>query len=267
MLIFPPLSGIVWTSPRFHIGGASVQTSQCRAVLQPEVTNFVERGFETPVAARAARLRTVVDDRWATDEDLIAALRAGDKDAFRALVDTLHAPLVRLARMYVSTATAEDAVQDTWVSVVRSIGSFEGRASLKTWVFRVMLNRVRTLARRDAKTVPFATAGFESEPGPSVDPRRLVHPDLGAHHWVGVPARWDLLPEQQLVSAEVRSVIADALQKVPNAQREVLTMRDIEGWSSEETCDALGISAVNQRVLLHRGRASLRVVLEDYLND
>ncbi|MCB0949296.1 MAG: RNA polymerase sigma factor [Mycobacterium sp.] len=212
-------------------------------------------------------MRTVVDDRWATDDELIAALRKGDGGAFQALVDTLHAPLVRLARMYVSTATAEDAVQDTWVAVVRSIGAFEGRASLKTWVFRIMLNRVRTLARREAKTLPFATAGPETDPHPSVDPRRLVHPELGAHHWVDVPARWELLPEQRLMSAEVRSVIIEAMQKVPDAQREVLTMRDIEGWSSQETCEALGISAVNQRVLLHRGRASLRAVLEDYLND
>ncbi len=226
----------------------------------------MERGFEATVVTRAAGLRTVVDDRWPTDADLITALQAGDKDAFKALVDTLHAPLVRLARMYVSAPTAEDAVQDTWVSVVRAIGSFEGRASLKTWVFRVMLNRVRTLARRESNTVPFAAAGFESDAHPSVDPRRLVHPELGAHHWVGVPARWDLLPDHRLMSAEVRSVIDDALSKIPKSQREVLTMRDIEGWSSEETCEALGISAVNQRVLLHRGRASLRVALEDYLN-
>lgn len=213
-----------------------------------------------------ALTRTVVDDRWATEADLIAALKAGDGHAFRALVETLHAPLVRLASVYVSRATAEDAVQDAWVSVVRSVGKFEGRASVRTWVFRVVLNRVRTLARRDATTAPFAIAGPEADPHPSVDPQRLVHPEFGPYYWREVPARWDLLPEQQLMSAEVRAVVADAIQKLPDAQREVVAMRDLEGWSSEEACEALGISAVNQRVLLHRGRTALRAILEEYLH-
>lgn len=169
--------------------------------------------------------------------------------------------------MYVSRATAEDAVQDAWVSVVRSIGKFEGRASVRTWVFRVVLNRVRTLARKEASTVPFATAGPEADPRPSVDPQRLIHPDLGAHYWPDVPARWDLLPEQRLISAEVRAVVADAVQKLPDTQREVVSMRDLEGWSSEETCEALGISAVNQRVLLHRGRTAVRTILEEYFHE
>lgn len=215
----------------------------------------------------AEPMRTVADDRWATEADLIAALKAGDTEAFRALVETLHAPLVRLASVYVSRATAEDAVQDAWVSVVRSIGTFEGRASVRTWVFRVVLNRVRTLARKEVNTVPFAIAGPEVDSRRSVDPQRLIHPELGPHHWHDVPARWDLLPEQRLMSAEVRSVVVDALEKLPDAQREVVSMRDLEGWSSEETCEALGISAVNQRVLLHRGRTALRAVLEEYLHD
>lgn len=112
----------------------------------------------------ATSARTVADDRWATEADLIAALKAGDSQAFCALVDALHAPLVRLASLYVSRATAEDAVQDGWVSVVRSIDKFEGRASVRTWVFRIVLNRVHTLARKEARMAPFATAGSESEP-------------------------------------------------------------------------------------------------------
>ncbi|RUP33106.1 MAG: RNA polymerase sigma factor [Mycolicibacterium sp.] len=215
----------------------------------------------------ATSARTVADDRWATEADLIAALKAGDSQAFCALVDALHAPLVRLASLYVSRATAEDAVQDGWVSVVRSIDKFEGRASVRTWVFRIVLNRVHTLARKEARMAPFATAGSESEPRPSVEPHRLAHPVLGAHYWADVPVRWDLLPEEELISAEVRSVVADALQRLPGAQREVVSMRDLEGWSSEETCEALGISAVNQRVLLHRGRTALRALLEEFLND
>ena len=215
----------------------------------------------------AVTTRTVRDDRWATEGDLIAALKAGDGQAFSALVEALHAPLVRMASVYVPRTIAEDAVQDAWLSIVRSIGKFEGRASVRTWVVRVVLNRVRTLARAQVNTVPYATAGPETDVRPSVDPQRLVHPELGPHYWPDVPARWDQLPEQRLMSAEVRSMVADGLQKLPSAQREVVSMRDVEGWSSEETCEALGISAVNQRVLLHRGRAALRAILEEYLHD
>lgn len=212
-------------------------------------------------------IRTVVDDRWASEDEFVDALRAGDTEAFRLLVDTMHAPLVRMARIYLSASIAEDAVQDTWTSVVRTIGSFEGRSTVKTWVFRIMLNRIRTLARTQGRTVPFAVAGPEADPYPSVDPNRMVHAELGAHHWSDVPARWDLLPEQRLLSREVRTLISHALAKLPDAQREVVSMRNVEGWTSEEICDALGISAVNQRVLLHRGRAALRAALEEYLDD
>lgn len=210
---------------------------------------------------------TVVDDRWITEDEFVSALQSGDTEAFRLLVATMHAPLVRMARIYLPASVAEDAVQDTWTSVVRTIGAFEGRATIKTWVFRIMLNRIRTLARIQGRTVPFATAGPESDPHPSVDANRMVHPELGPHHWPDVPARWDLLPEQRLLSGEVRTVISEAITKLPAAQREVVTLRDVEGWTSEETCEALGISAVNQRVLLHRARAALRAVLEEYLND
>ncbi|WP_301149811.1 RNA polymerase sigma factor [Mycobacterium simiae] len=181
------------------------------------------------------RARTVADDRWESEADLIAALKAGDAQAFNALVETLHAPLVRMASVYVNRTTAEDAVQDAWLSVVRSIGKFEGRASIRTWVIRVVLNRVRTLARRQPDTVPYATAGPEIDGRPSVDPARMVHHDLGAHHWRDVPGRWDLLPEERLMSAEVHAVVLDGMRKLPSAQREVVSMRDIEGLSSEET--------------------------------
>ncbi|MEM6110294.1 sigma-70 family RNA polymerase sigma factor [Mycobacterium sp. 050272] len=213
------------------------------------------------------RTRTVVDDRWASEDEFIGALQGGDGEAFRLLVATMHAPLVRMARIYLPASIAEDAVQDTWTSVVRTIGVFEGRSTVKTWVFRIMLNRVRALARTQGRTVPFATAGPEADSHPSVDPSRMVHPELGAHHWSDVPARWDLLPEQRLLSGEVRTVISEAMAKLPDGQREVVSMRDVEGWTSEEICDALGISAVNQRVLLHRGRAALRTALEEYLDD
>ncbi|WP_278314747.1 RNA polymerase sigma factor [Lolliginicoccus levis] len=211
-------------------------------------------------------MSTVEDDRWPTDTDLLAALRAGDTDAFTALVDALHAPLVRLARVYVTPALAEDAVQDTWVNVIRGLHRFEGRSSLKTWIYRIMLNRVRTLATREGRLIPFATAGPEVDTRPSVDPDHLDHPEHGAHYWPDAPPRWDLLPEQHLMSREVHDVVAKALATLPASQREVVVMRDIEGWTSAETCASLGISGANQRVLLHRGRAAIRTALEVYLS-
>ena len=205
--------------------------------------------------------------RWSNEADLVAALQAGDDNAFRHLVESLHAPLVRMARMYVHEALAEEVVQDTWLAVARSADSFEGRASLKTWVFRIMLNKVRTMAKRESKVVPYASVGPAVDARPSVPPDRLVHPDLGVGYWPHAPARWDTRPEEQLMAGETMTVVKGAIAKLPDAQREVITLRDIEGWTSEEVCEALGVSSVNQRVLLHRARASVRAALEEYFND
>ena len=197
---------------------------------------------------------------------LLAALRRRDADAFRGLVRSLHAPLVRLARLYVPAALAEEVVQDTWLAVAQSIGGFEGRAALKNWVYRIMLNKVRTLAKRETRIVPFASVGPNLDVAPSVEPDRLVHPELGAGYWPEAPARWETRPEEQLLASETMAVVTEAVAKLPDAQREVITLRDLEGWSSQEVCDALGISSVNQRVLLHRARAVVRSALEDYFN-
>jgi RNA polymerase sigma-70 factor (ECF subfamily) len=208
-----------------------------------------------------------VSDRWSSEADLVAGLRAGDSDAFRHLVESLHAPLIRMARMYVHEALAEEVVQDTWLAVIRSAVGFEGRATLKTWVFRIMLNKVRTMAKRERKVVPYASVGPAVDATPSVPPDRLVHPDLGVGYWPQAPARWDTRPEEQLLSGETMTVVKGALAKMRDAQREVMTLRDIEGWTSEEVCEALGVSSVNQRVLLHRARASVRAALEEYFNE
>lgn len=206
------------------------------------------------------------DGRWRDEPALLAALRLRDADAFRHLVRSLHAPLVRLARLYVPAALAEEVVQDTWLAVAQSIGGFEGRAALKTWVYRIMLNKVRTLAKRESRIVPFASVGPNLDVAPSVEPDRLVHPDLGAGYWPEAPARWETRPEEQLLAGETMAVVTEAMAKLPDAQREVITLRDVEGWGSQEVCDALGISSVNQRVLLHRARAVVRGELEDYFN-
>lgn len=199
---------------------------------------------------------------------IVDGLRAGDPAVFRALVTDLNPGLVRMARLYVSPALADEVVQETWLAVVRSIGTFEGRAKLKTWIYRIMLNKVRTVAARESKIVPFTAVGPTSDDdAPSVDPDRLVHPDLGRGYWPEAPPRWDQLPAEQLEGVEVHKRIEACLSQLPAAQREVLSLRDLEGWTSDEVCNALGISSVNQRVLLHRGRVALRTMLEEYLHD
>ena len=207
------------------------------------------------------------DERWAHEPTLVSALQAGDGAAFRFFVESLHAPLIRMARIYVPAALAEEVVQDTWLAVTRSVGSFEGRASLKTWVYRIMLNKVRTLATREHKIIPFASVGPGIDAAPSVEPERLLHPEFGAGYWPAPPSRWDTRPEHQLMAAETMKVVGEAIAQLPAAQREVISLRDIEGWSSDEVCNALGVSSVNQRVLLHRARASVRAALEEYFDD
>lgn len=209
---------------------------------------------------------SVQDPRWKSEPDLVDAIRCGDGDAFGALVGSLHTPLVRMARIYVPAALAEEVVQDTWLAVVRAIDKFEGRASLKSWVYRIMLNKVRTLARRESRIVPFAAVGPAVDSSPALDPERLVHPDLGPSYWPAAPTRWDDMPEERLLSGEIAELVAGAIAELPGAQREVVALRDVEGWTSEEVCEALGVSSVNQRVLLHRGRSRIRTVLEEYFD-
>ena len=196
------------------------------------------------------------------DADLVEALRAGDPDAFRTVVSDYNPGLVRMASTYVPAALAEEVVQDTWAAVVRAIDTFEGRSSLKTWIYRIMLNKVRTLATREAKIVPFAALGHTgSDDEASVDPDRLRRPGKPGH-WSEPPTRWHELPAEHLEAEETLREILAAIEQLPPAQREVVELRDVQGWSPEEICNTLGISSVNQRVLLHRGRTALRRMLE-----
>jgi RNA polymerase sigma-70 factor (ECF subfamily) len=206
------------------------------------------------------------------DLRLVEALRNGDEAAFVTLIDQYHMPLLRLALLYVpERALAEEVVQDTWIGVLQGIRRFEGRSSLKTWLFRILMNRARTLAQREGRSVPFSSlADFEGEPLDGlVEADRFLPPDhpQWPGGWVSFPTSWDDLPEDHLLSQETRGRIDQAVQALPPAQREVITLHDIEGCSSEEVCGLLGISAVNQRVLLHRARAQVRRALAHYFKE
>ncbi len=210
----------------------------------------------------------------ASDEDdarLVEALRAGDEAAFVALVERYHASLVRLAMLYVpNRAAAEDVAQETWLGVLRGIARFEARSSLKTWLFRIMTNRARTRGQREARSVPFSALWSPADDGeePSVEPERFQPTEGAAYpgHWASPLRRWDGSPEEWLLSRETRSAVQHAIERLAPAQREVITLRDLEGWSSDEVCNALGISDTNQRVLLHRARSKVRHELDRYLS-
>jgi len=204
-----------------------------------------------------------------TDAQLVERLRRGDEQAFGTLVDAYTPALLRLARSFVpSRAVAEEVVQETWLGVLNGLDRFEGRAALKTWIFKILVNTARTRGARERRSVPFsALASVEEGAGEaSVDPDRFFAADHDRYpgHWSLGPARWET-PEEDLLAAETREVILAAVEELPQAQRAVITMRDIEGWPAEEVCDALEVSEVNQRVLLHRARTKVRAALERHL--
>jgi RNA polymerase sigma-70 factor (ECF subfamily) len=201
------------------------------------------------------------------DRELVSALRRGDEAAFMDLVEELGPMLLGVARMYVpSTAVAEEVVQETWIGVLNGIDRFEGRSSLKTWIFRILANIAKTRGERERRSVPFSSAAGAAGDEPSVDPDRFVGAgDEQAGAWALAPVRWPG-PEESLLSGETRDVILAAIDKLPPAQREVITLRDVDGWSSEEVRNALEISETNQRVLLHRARSKVRGAIEQHLN-
>jgi RNA polymerase sigma-70 factor (ECF subfamily) len=194
------------------------------------------------------------------DEQILAALKRGDEAAFIQLVERHQALMLRVARRYVrSPAVAEEVVQETWLGVLNGLHRFEGRASLKTWIFRILTNRALSRAEREGRTVPMSS--FE----PAVDPDRFRpegEPYPGG--WKTFPASWDGLPEERLLARETLALVGDAIAALPERQHLVILMRDIEGWSAGEVCEALEISEANQRVLLHRARSKVRRVLESY---
>lgn len=210
--------------------------------------------------------QNVTDD----DAQLIEAIKRHDEVAFAKLVERYQATLLRIALVYAGDrAVAEDIVQDAWVGVLAGIAKFEGRSSFRTWLFRILVNRARTRAGREGRTIPFsalADGGLESN-APSVPARRFCGSDSEwAGHWSVPPNAWGSSPEEQLLARETQDLISRELVRLPPAQREVITLRDVNGWSAEEVCNVLGLTETNQRVLLHRARSRVRASLESYLD-
>jgi RNA polymerase sigma-70 factor, ECF subfamily len=202
----------------------------------------------------------------AAEAQLLEALRAGDEGAFAVLVREYQPSLVRVARMYVSSqAAAEEVAQETWLGVLNGLDRFEGRSSLRTWIFRILANIAKTRAVRDGRTLPFSALQDPARvPEAAVEADRFLDPEhpRWPGHWAAKPTSW---PEDALVAAETRERLAEAIEALPATQRAVISLRDIEGWSSEEVRNALDLSETNQRVLLHRARSKVRAALESYL--
>jgi RNA polymerase sigma-70 factor (ECF subfamily) len=197
------------------------------------------------------------------DSQLVPRLRAGDGQAFRQLVAAYHAKMVRVAQSYVrSPAVAEEVVQDTWLAVMKGIDGFEGRAALKTWIFRILANQARSRGQREQRTVPLSSLAGELDDGrPSVPADRFAGP-AGRGMWAQPPERWSDQPEGMVLSGATFALVSATVQKLPEYQQRVFVLRDMEGWSSSEVQAVLEISDVNQRVLLHRARSRVRAALE-----
>ncbi len=202
------------------------------------------------------------------DDALVAALRAGDESAFAGLVDRYYGPMLRLARQFVATKeAAEDVVQETFLGVIQGIDRFEGRSSLRTWMFRILVNRARTRGEREGRTRPFSalSLGLDTDE-PAVDPDRFVREGRWSGFWSAPPSPAEL-PEASVLAGELGAQLQAALDTLPAAQRVVIDLRDVKGFSSAEVCELLDISEGNQRVLLHRARSKARAAFEQLLGD
>lgn len=223
----------------------------------------------SPVLQVATRVK--LTDLVASDDDphLIELLRNGNEEAFVALIDRYSATMLHLAMFYVMAwPVAEEVVQETWMSVFEHLGHFEGRSSLKTWMFRILTNCAKTWAQREGRSIPFSSHSGNStdHAEPAVEPDRFLPAD---HHWAGhwVSVNREEMPEERLLSQEARLCLERAIEALPPNQREIIILRDIEGWTSDEICSTLGISEGNQRVLLHRARSKVRSALEKYFQE
>jgi RNA polymerase sigma-70 factor (ECF subfamily) len=220
------------------------------------------RRYRPPTATGPPR-ETARDE----DAELLRALRVGDEQAFAALVAKYGPSLLRLALLYVSSrAVAEEVVAETWLAVFTGLERFEGRSTLKTWLFRILTNKAKTRGQREARTLPFsAFAADGDEDEPAVDADRFLGPAQRlAGHWSAPPRA---VPEERLLAGEARARIEAAIAALPPNQRAVITLRDVEGLSADEACSVLGLSETNQRVLLHRARAKVRAAFERYLQE
>lgn len=204
-----------------------------------------------------------------TDDAIVAGVRSGDEAVFAQLLNDWSRSMLLLARTYVATdASAEDVVQDTWLAVIRGIDRFEGRSSLRTWVYRILVNTAKKRGVRESRTFPWSNVATEDEgPGPTLDPAVFRDAaDRWPGHWRSFPPQWRS-PEGTVLDGEVLAQVRTAIDALPERQRMVITLRDVMGHSSDEVCQMLEITGANQRVLLHRGRAAIRTRLAPYLAD
>jgi RNA polymerase sigma-70 factor (ECF subfamily) len=194
----------------------------------------------------------------ASESELLARLRAGDERAFELLVARHHRTMLSVARMYVSSrAVAEEVVQEAWLGVIKGLGRFEGRSTLRTWILQIVANLARTRGTREARSIPYA---------PAVDPERFQGPgERFPGGWRSFPSDWRALPEEALLERETLRVALDTIEGLPAAQRTVIAMRDIQGCEPDEVCAVLDLTEGNQRVLLHRARSRVRAALEGHL--
>jgi RNA polymerase sigma-70 factor (ECF subfamily) len=201
------------------------------------------------------------------DQELLERLKAGDENAFMTLVDKYGPLMLRIALGHVRTrAVAEEVVQEAWLGVLQSLDRFEARSSLKTWVLAILVNKAKTRGVREARIVPFASLATEGDE-PAVEPDRFRgREDAFTGHWRAYPGNWGAAPDVALQDRETLHVAMRAIAALPPAQRTVIRMRDVEGYSSDEVCAALELSAGNQRVLLHRARSRVRAELEAHLD-
>jgi len=201
------------------------------------------------------------------DRRVIEALRRGDEHAFLALVNKHHAAMLRVASAYVSNrAVAEEVVQEAWLGILKGLASFEGRSSLRSWIFGILANCAKSRGVREARTTPFSSFADPEEDELAVDPSRFLgsdHPRWPGH-WAAPPEQW---ADEKVLAKQTVRFIGEEIEKLPPAQRQVVTLRDVEGWNSAEICAALGISEGNERVLLHRARSRIRAALERRLGE
>lgn len=197
----------------------------------------------------------------------LQALRRGDENAFKDLVRACNPTLLRLALIYSPTrAIAEETVQETWIAVLRGLSGFQGHSTLRTWICRILINIAQRRSATETRSLPFSSLAESDDGEPSVPPERFLRSGPYIGHWAIPPNDWSGVPEHRLLSRELRDVVAQEISRLSHTQRAVITMRDVEGWSTDEVCETLGIEHGNVRVALHRARSRVRAALERYLS-
>ncbi|MFD5245163.1 RNA polymerase sigma factor [Amycolatopsis sp. NPDC058340] len=199
----------------------------------------------------------------------LEALRRGDDMAFLELVNAYHPTLLRLALLYSpSREVAEEAVQETWIAVLRALDGFEGRSTLRTWICRILINVARRRSAAENRSLPFSSVadGSDGPDAPAVEPERFLRSGPYVGHWASPLHDWSTIPEHTLLAGELQDVVARAIEGLSDNQRVVITLRDVEGWTSDEVCELLSVDAGHQRVILHRARSRVRATLERYLS-